>query len=367
MKVLHVESGRHLYGGALQVVFLLQGLAQRAGDDHVLACPQGSAIAAAARPHARRVHELSLGGDADLGTLGRLRRLIRAERPDLVHLHSRRGSDLWGGLAARLEGVPAVLSRRVDNPEPRAWAALKYRLYRRVIAISEGIRTVLLDEGVAPQRVVCVHSAVDTARYRPGCADPGWLRREFGVPEGDTVLAMVAQFIPRKGHRVLLDALPAVWAAQPRTSVLLFGQGPEQAGIAAEVARRGWPDRVKLPGFRDDLDRVLPCVDLVVHPAAMEGLGVSLLQAAACGVPIVATRAGGIPEVVIDGRNGALVAPGDAAALGTAIVALLEAPALRRRYGEAGRALALERFSVDAMVAGNRAVYESVLEASAAR
>lgn len=364
MKVLHVESGRHLYGGALQVVFLLQGLARHAGDEHVLACPVGSAIAAAARPHAARVHELALGGDADLGSLGRLRRLIRAERPDLVHLHSRRGSDLWGGLAARLEGVPAVLSRRVDNPEPRAWAALKYRLYRRVIAISEGIRTVLLDEGLAPARVVCVHSAVDTARYRPGCADPAWLRREFGLPAEGAVLAMVAQFIPRKGHRVLLDALPSVWAAHPDTRVLLFGQGPEHAAIATEVARRGFADRVRLPGFRDDLDRVLPCVDLMVHPAAMEGLGVSLLQAAACGVPIVATRAGGIPEVVEDGLNGTLVDPGDAPALGAAIERLLGAPERRRRYGEAGRALALQRFSVDAMVAGNRAVYASVLAAA---
>ena len=361
MKVLHVESGRYLYGGALQVVFLLQGLAKRGGDEHVLACPCGSAIAAAARPHATRVHELALGGDIDVGSLGRLRRLIRAERPDLVHLHSRRGSDLWGGLAARLEGVPAVLSRRVDNPEPRAWAALKYRLYRRVIAISHGIRAVLLAEGLAPERVVCVHSAVDTARYRPGCADPGWLRREFGLPEDGAVLAMVAQFIPRKGHRVLLDALPAVWAAHPRTQVLLFGQGPEHAAIAAEVARRGFADRVRLPGFRDDLHQVLPCVDLVVHPAALEGLGVSLLQAAACGVPIVATRAGGIPEVVEDGVNGTLVAPGDAPALGAAIERLLADPALRQRYGVAGRTLAQERFSVDAMVAGNRSVYEKLL------
>jgi len=365
MKVLHVESGRHLYGGALQVVFLLQGLAKRGGDEHVLACPHGSAIAAAARPHAARVHELALGGDADLGSLARLRRLIRAERPDLVHLHSRRGSDLWGGLAARLEGVPAVLSRRVDNPEPRAWVALKYRLYRRVIAISHGIRHVLLAEGLAPERVVCVHSAVDTARYRPGCADSGWLRREFRLPPGGAVLAMVAQFIPRKGHRVLLDALPAVWAEHPETRVLLFGQGPEHPAIAAEVARRGWAERVRLPGFREDLDRVLPCVDLVVHPAALEGLGVSLLQAAACGVPIVATRAGGIPEVVEDGANGTLVAPGDAAALGAAIARLLSDPALRERYGAAGRALAIERFSVDAMVAGNRAVYEAVLREAA--
>lgn len=360
MKVLHVESGMHLYGGALQVVFLLRGLA-REGDAHVLACPERSAIAVAAEPHAARVHAIPMGGDADVGMVGRLRRLIRAERPDLVHLHSRRGSDVWGGVAARLEGVPVVLSRRVDNPEPRAWAALKYRLYDRVIAISEGIRQVLLADGVPARKLACVHSAVDTERYRPGCADPAWLRREFGLPAQSAVIAMVAQFIPRKGHRTLLDALPAVWAAHPGTQVLLFGRGAEQPAIAAEVARRGFAERVRFAGFRDDLHRVLPCVDVVVHPAQTEGLGVALLQAAACGTAMLATRTGGIPEVVVDGRTGLLVAPGDAPALARALQRLLGDAALRARCGEAARALALERFSIGTMVEGNRAVYEHVL------
>ena len=111
MKVLHVEAGMHLYGGALQVVFLLRGLKAR-GVDSVLACPTGSAIAAEAAPHARVV-EMKMSGDADVGLTGRLRALIRAERPDVVHLHSRRGSDLWGALAGKLEGVPEVLIPRL--------------------------------------------------------------------------------------------------------------------------------------------------------------------------------------------------------------------------------------------------------------
>lgn len=360
MKVLHLESGMHLYGGALQVAFLLRGL-QRPGDEHVLACPQGSAIAEAARPHAARVHELPMGGDADVGLVGRLRRLIRAERPDLVHLHSRRGSDVWGGVAARLEGVPVVLSRRVDNPEPRAWARWRYRLYDRVIAISHGIREVLLACGVPADKVVCVHSSVDTERYRPGCHDRAWFQREFAIPDGAPVLAMVAQFIPRKGHRTLLDAMPAILAAHPRTRVLLFGQGPEQQAVRELIAARGLGDSVSLAGFRKDLDKVLPCIDVVVHPALMEGLGVALLQSAACGVPMVAARAGGIPEIVVDGRTGILVPPGDAEALAQGVNALLGSEALRRTYGQAGRALALEEFSIDAMVRGNRAVYEQVL------
>ncbi|MCW7536291.1 glycosyltransferase [Aquabacterium sp. A7-Y] len=360
MKVMHVEAGKHLYGGALQVVFLLEGL-RRPSDEHVLVCPRGSAIAEAARAHAARVHEIEMRGDADVGMVGRLRRLIREERPDVVHLHSRRGCDLWGGIAARLEGVPAVLSRRVDNREPRAWASAKYRLYQRVIAISEGIRQVLLSEGVLPDKVVCVHSAVDTQRYSPDGADQGWFRREFGLMNDELTIAMVAQFIPRKGHRVLLRALPDILAAFPRVRVLLFGQGPEVPEIKKLASARPLQDRVIFAGFRSDLHRVLPCVDLVAHPAEMEGLGVALLQAAACGIPIVACAAGGIPEIVRSGVNGELVAPGDASALASAIIELLGRPQRRREYGEAGRILALKEFSVQAMVAGNRAVYAGVI------
>ena len=110
-------------------------------------------------------------------------------------------------------------------------------------------------------------------------------------------LAMIAQFIPRKGHRVLIEALPAIVARHPNVRVLLFGRGAEQAAIRRAVAARPeLASRVAFAGFRDDLHRVLPCIDVVVHPASMEGLGVALLQAAACGVPIVAGRAGGIPH-----------------------------------------------------------------------
>lgn len=360
MKTLHVEAGMHLYGGGLQVLFLLRGLQAR-GEPGVLVCPRGSAIAEAARPYALRVHEIKMAGDADIGIVGRVRRLIRLERPDVVHLHSRRGSDVWGALAARLEGVPTVMSRRNDTPEPRWWWPIKYRLYDRVVAISEGIRQVLLGLGLPADMVVCVRSAVDAERFRPGREGLAWLRAEFGLAEDELTVAMAAQFIARKGHRTLLAALPAVLAAQPRTRVLLLGRGPELETIRRLVSEKGLDERVVFCGFRDDLHRVLSCVDVLVHPAETEGLGVVLLQAAACGVPIVAGRAGGMPEIVRPGVNGELIEPGDHAALAAHLIRLLADPALRQRYGAAGRELALREFSVDAMVEGNRAVYRGVV------
>lgn len=362
MKVLHVEAGMHLYGGALQVVFLLRGL-KALGVDSILACPDGSVIAREAASHAQVV-TLPMKGDLDVGLLSRLRHLIREVRPDVVHLHSRRGSDIWGALAGRLEGVPVVLSRRVDNPEARLVVKLKYRLYDEVVTISEGIRQVLLSEGVPASKLHCVLSAVDTQQYQPNRQHLDWFRQTFEIATDELVIGMVAQFINRKGHQTLLDALPAVFAAHPRTKVLLFGQGPIWDDIQARV--NGSPAlaaRVQLPGFRRDLDQILPCLDVLAHPAFMEGLGVSLLQAAACGVPLVGGRAGGIPEIIQPGLNGELIEPGDVNALANALNTLLASADLRQRYGKAGREWVEARFSISAMVQGNLAVYEQARRA----
>lgn len=358
MRVLHVEAGRHLYGGAQQVVYLLRGLAGL-GVSNQLACPQGSAIAGAASPVAE-IHAMPMGGDLDLTLVIRLSRLIRRCRPDIVHLHSRAGADLFGGLAARLTGVPAVCSRRVDNPEPRWQVALKYRLHDRVIAISEGIGEVLLASGLPPGKLRVVRSAVDCGRMQPHC-ERARVCALLGAPVHSRLLGVVAQLIPRKGHRFLIEALPALTQEFPDLRVVFFGQGPEEVALRAQMVAARLEDRVVFAGFRNDLREILPSLELVVHPALMEGLGVSLLQAACAGVPIVASAVGGIPEAVRDGFNGLLVPPGDAAALAGAIKQLLADPDLAAHLGQNGRGLVRKEFSVERMVDRNLAVYREVL------
>ena len=361
MKVLHVEGGRHLYGGAFQVLHLLRGLAVR-GHRNLLACPRGCDLAHAAGTVAE-VHELPMHGDTDLSMALRLYRLIRRTRPDLVHLHSRIGADLWGGVAGRLTGVPVVHTRRVDNPEPRPVVAIKYRLHDRVIAISEEIGRVLVSEGLPLRKLRVVRSAVDQERYARPC-DRASVAAALRVPANALLLGVVAQLIERKGHRVLLAALPALAAKYPGLRVIFFGQGPLESALAREIAAAGLSGVVTLAGFRQDLETILPCLDLLVHPAMMEGLGVSLLQASSAGVPIVASRAGGIPEAVRDGENGLLVPPGNAAALSDAVGALLADPERRRALGAGGQALMAQEFSIDAMVEGNLAVYGELIPGS---
>ncbi len=358
MKILHVESGRHLYGGARQVVYLIEGLEQR-GIECVLVCCQGSAIADALRRRVSRLHEIRMAGDLDIGLIWRLKRIIKRERPDIVHLHSRRGAEIMGGLAARMAGIKTILSRRVDNPESPIMVHWKYRLYQRVITISEGIYRVLREEGVEENKLICVRSAVAPEAYERDC-DSNWFHEVFSLLEDTTTLGVIAQLIPRKGHRFLLDAMPELLASFPSLRLLLFGQGPLESELRRHVDKLDLGDKVIFTGFRTDLPRILPCLDLVVHPALMEGLGISLLQAAGAGLPIVAVSAGGMPEVVRDGYNGLLVPPSDTPALIQAISQLLSDRMLMERMGQAGSALVENEFSIDRMVEGNLQVYSDL-------
>jgi glycosyltransferase involved in cell wall biosynthesis len=358
MKVLHVECGTHLYGGARQVLYLLEGL-RAAGIDGALACAAGSEVEGAARAQGEHVHALAMRGDLDPTLWWRLARLVRAEAPDLVHLHSRRGADVQGGLAARLARVPAVLSRRVDHPPSRLAARWQFPLYARVIAISEEIRRVLLAAGVPAERVACVPSAVDAGRYEAAGARAR-LEAACGIASGAAVIGVAAQLIERKGHRYLLRALPAVLREVPQARAIFFGRGPLEAALRAEAAALGLGDRVLAAGFRPDLPALLGGIDVLAHPATAEGLGVALLEAAAARRPIVASAVGGIPEIVRDGDTGLLVPPGDVPALARALVRVLTDAPLAAHLGAAARARVLARHSVAAMTAGNLAVYRDL-------
>lgn len=361
MSVVHVETGRHLYGGALQVLYLAQGLEER-GVRSVLMVPRGSEIAAAARQRWLRVEEFRFRGEGDVTALGRM--AWRFSRPDVevVHLHSRRGADTLGGVAAAAIRAPVVLTRRVDNRDVEWLVGAKYRLYRRIVAISGAVRDVLTDQGVPRDRISLVHSAVDATRWTTP-RDAAERDREFDLRPGAPAGAMVAQFVPRKGHWVLVHALSILKGRGVKPSIVLFGRGPMRERVAGLAEAAGVAGQIRFAGFRDDLHEWLGSFDFCVHPALKEGLGVAALQAGAAGVPVVGGRAGGIPEVIEDGRTGILCPPGDAGAVATAIAQLLQDPGAARAMGRRARERVESGFSVDAMVEGNLEVYRQVVRA----
>jgi glycosyltransferase involved in cell wall biosynthesis len=356
MHVLHLEAGRHLYGGPRQVLYLLRGLAE-AGLRCSLVAPDGSALATAAPATGAAVHAVPIGGDLDVLAVGRLFALLRELKPDLVHVHSRRGADFFGAIAARLAGTPAVLTRRVDHPDGGWLAARKYAGYARVVAISRAVLDQLRASGLPPEQLALVPSAVDPADCAPRIAQAALLDR-YGLPGDALLVAVVAQLIPRKGHEVLLRAWPAIQAACPMARLLVCGSGPLREALETQASGDA---SVLFTGFQPDLREWLGHVDLLVHPALTEGLGVAVLEAQAAGVPVVASAAGGLPEAIADGRSGLLVPPGEPQALADAAVALLADPNRRAALGAAGRTHVAAEFSVAAMTRGYLALYQQIL------
>ena len=359
--VAHIELGAHLYGGAQQVLYLL-GELSKTEVRSVLICPERSAVGEAAREAGIEVEVIPYRGDLDWRAPKLIGEILTRHQVDLVHVHSRRGADIWGGLAACKRGLPCVVSRRVDNRERACAVAAKYRLYDHVIAISEAIRDVLIADGLVPEKVSCVRSAVDWERFQQS-ADKAGLVSRFDLPEDATVIGIAAQLIPRKGHDVLLEALSDLVPRWPNLYLLVMGKGPSESVIREQTRRLDLSRHVQLVGFVEDLEHVLPSLDFLVHPARTEGLGVVLLQAASAGIAVIGCDAGGMPEAVIDQETGLLVPPGDVDALTTAIERLLSEPERAEAFGANGRDRMLASFSISAMAQGNLNVYRAVMAA----
>jgi len=358
VKILHVETGRHFLGGPQQVVYLINALRER-GHDNTLVCPPDSGIDGYARMAGIRVQNLFCAGDLDLPFAYRLLQFLKEEAPDVVHCHSRRGADLLGGLAASYADIPAVVSRRVDNTEMRLMATLRYKPFRKIIAISETIAEVLREHGVEDERIAVIRSAVDSEAFAVE-PDREAFREEFGIKEGVFTIAAAGQLIPRKGHRYLLQAAANLAKSHAPLRVVIFGDGYLNNQLRAQAASLGLGGVVQFAGFRDDLDDFIACFDLLVHPALAEGLGVAALKAAAAGVPVVGFDAGGLREAVKHGETGLLVTTEDAEALRGAIASMIDDDETRWQMGAAGMERMQTEFSIATMADKHVALYESL-------
>jgi len=226
------------------------------------------------------------------------------------------------------------------------------------IAASDAIRRMLVADGVAPERAVTVHEGIDVEHVL--AAPPVNLHEALWLPHSAPIVGNVAALVPHKGHRHLVDAARLVLQEMPDARFVILGEGELRAQIERQVKDHHLEKHILLPGFRADVLGCIKGFDLFVMSSVTEGLGTSLLDAMACSRAVVATRAGGIPEVVAEDVTGALVPPRDHVALARAIVRLLEDDALRRRMGEAGFCRVRERFTVERMVAETIQVYARV-------
>jgi glycosyltransferase involved in cell wall biosynthesis len=355
---VQIDTGRSWRGGQNQVLLLSRGLMARGHRVVLVVHPDGE-LRKRLPPDAEVV-PLAPRNEVDLPAAWRLSRLLRDLAPDIVHAHDSHAVAMAAAglsFAALAPRPPLVFARRVDfRLRGNSFSKWKYRQVDCFVAASDAIRRMLEEDGTPQERLVTVHDGIDTARVER--AAPVNLREEFWFPANSVVAGNIAALVPHKGQKYLVEAAAAVIREVPEARFVILGEGELKAELDAQIRRLHLGQHVVLAGFRSDVLGLLKGLDLFVMSSVTEGLGSALLDAMAAGRPIVATTAGGIPEVLTDNETGLLVPPRDSRALAGAIVTLLRDPARRARLAGAGPERVRRFFSADRMVEETLAVYE---------
>jgi glycosyltransferase involved in cell wall biosynthesis len=300
--------------------------------------------------------------EMDLGAAWRLSRLIKRLGPDIIHAHDPHGvamAALALSMSTQLAKPPLVASRRVDfHLKNNSMSRWKYRQVDCFICASEAIRQMLVADGVPAARAVTVHEGIDLERV--DAAPAAKLHEELWLPHHAPIVGNVAALVPHKGQRHLIEAAALVVRQVPDARFVIAGEGELRPALERQIREHHLEKHVLLAGFRPDVLSLHKAFDIFVMSSVTEGLGTSLLDAMACAKPVVATAAGGIPEVVAEGETGFIVPPRDHQAMADAIVQLLKEPALQERLGTAGRARVRDRFSADRMLRDTLRVYQRV-------
>ena len=366
--MLHVQKVDGIGGAERHLLALLPAL-RSAGLDTamlVLRTPRSRGFAEALAGRGVPVWSAPAGPDLNPRLAARIRRLLGGRRPDLVHTHLIH-ADLHALPVARSLGLPTVSTIHsaayAVHPRrhrlPQRWATGNAD---RVIAVSHHVRHAVAGHVPARQARV-IHLGIDPAPWAPDAGRRARNRARLGATEEQVVVGLASRLIPDKGHDLALDAFLRAAHRTPELTLAIAGRGPLETRLRQRAASAG-EGRVSVLGFVEDMPGFLAACDVLLFPTTPrvgEGLGLTMLEAMASGLPVVAFATGPVPEVVEHEVTGLTVAPGDPVALEAALVRLARDPAARRRLGSAGLARVRERFSLATMVERTMAVYGELL------
>ena len=364
MRILHLNTERTWRGGEQQMCYLALGLQERGHEAHVL-CRPGSPCMDKARAMGLNVRGLRVRSDIGILAGRRVARLADELKADIVHAHTSK-THLAAVFAKRFSRCKprCVVHRRVDfsiHKLPLRLSGLKYRGgVDRYIAITSAVKAVMVGDGIPGDRISVIHSSTDLNRFEGITRKPG-LQSALGIPAAARVVGNVAALVGHKDHMNLIGAAAIVLKDFPDAFFVILGEGPLRAELESYARSLGIQDRVILPGFRGDVPQCMVEFEVFCMSSWGEGMGSAVLEAMAMRLPVVATRAGGLVEVIRDGVNGLLVPPRDSQALAGAICRTLADPRMARRLALAGRETVEREFSTDKMVEETLAVYEEIV------
>ncbi|MBI4024103.1 MAG: glycosyltransferase family 4 protein [Verrucomicrobia bacterium] len=365
MNVLHTECGLN-WGGQEYRTLIEAGWLNANGHRAWIACDPRSELFRRGREQFAPVTAVSMRHNADIPGLQMIWKLCRRQRVDVIHTHGPK--DSWMCLPLHLAGYPVVRSRHITIPiKPGIAHSFIYRHgCRRVVATAQVIRDTLVNVNkLNSARVDVVGEGVNLDEYHPG-VDGLPFRNEFGIAPDALLVGIVAMMRGDKGHHFFLDAALETLKTHPHARFVLVGEGIGGRRVERECRDRietaGEQKRIIMTGYRWDIPRVMAALDMVVIASiAVEAQSRIVPQAFASRRAVIATRVGGIPELVRDGDNGLLVPPGDGGAIADATRRLMDDPNLRRRLAEGGYETACARLSLTRMMEETLAVYRKAI------
>ena len=317
------------------------------------------------------VHANILSSKWDARVLTRLVKLFRERQADAVVTVGAGDKMFWGRLAAHLSGVPVIASALHSTGWPDGVGRLN-RLLTPItdafIAVADGHGDFLRDfERFPDQKVRVIRNGIDCARFVPDPKARQLVRMELGLKRNTPVIGIVAALRPEKNHRMLLDVAARLRNRAGDLHWLIVGDGPERSSLEARSAKLGLCDRVRFLGTRQDTEQILASLDLFALCSDNEASPVSILEALACQVPVVATDVGSVRESIVEGETGCLVPAGDAEQMAARISRLIGDSAARARMGCAGRAHVQQNGSLESMVEGYQSLLSTLYEAQVKR
>lgn len=366
-RILFVVNGFSIGGGELKLLELIRELKQKYSDRFecfICSVGIGGPLKEQFESLGYRTVLFSKSGPYDFSQVIRLSRMIRQERIDLVQT-TLFYADVIGTYAAKIAGLNRIISWEAVTQPYKLKHLTAYRLaskwFTRSVAVSHAIeRQVNSKRHVSPSKTCTIQYGVDIKQFAPG-RDRS-LYRELGLNSDHILIGTVARFTEQKGHQYLIEAVPEVTRIYPSARFIFIGDGPLHSELDRLVRSLGVSEAVHFLGFRKDIPRLLRNLDLFVLPSMYEGLPNVVLEAMACGLPVIATAVDGTPEAVVHGKTGFLVPSGQPKSLEDAIISLLNEPGKLKQFGRAGRKRIENQFSLEGQVARFVALYESMLQ-----
>jgi len=378
IRVLHVHTLPVVSGSGINTYLTMKGIPVDRFES-ALACAPGGKLNEIVREAGMKVHEVRnlvqpIHPLKDVLALFEIIRILRREKIDIVHTHNSKAGFL-GRLAGRLAGTPVI----IHTVHGFAFHQSEFFLRRTIFRLLERLAAPWADHTIFISQPMIdwagkegilrgasyskIYSGIDlNAFHGYGKKEQGRLREELGLDKKSRVIGFVSKLWEGKGHDVALSAMAHVVKEIPDAKLLLVGEGPLRPKLEELSRNLRIESSVVFAGFRTKIAEITSLCELCILPSFFEGMGRVLLEAGACGKPVVASNVGGIPDVVVEGVTGLLVPPGDPAALSDAVLRLMREPKLIIKMGEAARKRINEKYDAGTMVREITALYDVYLK-----